>query len=100
MKALVAQTLTGPSGLHAILDVTIAYPAGRPSLLDLLSDRIPVVQVQVRERTIPPEILRGDYQHDRAFRVRFQQWMNGLWQEKDAGLTALLERSDAPVSTA
>ncbi len=87
-------------GLHAILDVTIAYPAGRPSLLDLLSDRIPVVQVQVRERTIPPEILRGDYQHDRAFRVRFQQWMNGLWQEKDAGLTALLERSDAPVSTA
>jgi len=87
-------------GLHAIVDVTIVYPAGRPSLLDLLSDRIPVVQVQVRERTIPPEILRGDYQHDRAFRVRFQQWMNGLWQEKDAGLTALLERSDAPVSTA
>ena len=87
-------------GLHAIVDVTIVYPGGSPSLLDLLADRIPEVRVQVRQRAIHAEILSGDYQHDRAFRVRFQQWMNGLWQEKDAGLTALLERSDAPVSTA
>ena len=77
-------------GLHAILDVAIAYPAGSPSLLDLLADRIPEVRVQVRQRAIPAEILRGDYQHDRAFRARFQQWMNGLWSEKDADMAALL----------
>ena len=77
-------------GLHAILDVTIAYPAGSPSLLDLLADRIPEVRVQLRQRTIPDEILRGDYQHDRAFRARFQQWMNGLWQDKDADVARLL----------
>ena len=81
-------------GLHAILDVTIAYPAGSPSLLDLLVDRIPEVRVQLRQRTIPDEILRGDYQHDRAFRARFQQWMNGLWSEKDADMAALLEGGD------
>ena len=81
-------------GLHAILDVTIAYPAGSPSLLDLLADRIPEVRVQLRQRTIPDEILRGDYQHDRAFRARFQQWMNGLWSEKDADMAALLEGGD------
>ena len=78
-------------GLHAILDVAIAYPAGSPSLLDLLADRIPEVRVQVRQRAIPAEILRGDYQHDRAFRARFQQWMNGLWSEKDADMAALLD---------
>lgn len=78
-------------GLHAILDVSIVYPAGSPSLLDLLADRIPEVRVQVRQRAIPAEILRGDYQHDRAFRAHFQQWMNGLWQEKDADITRLLE---------
>ena len=87
-------------GLHALLDVTIVYPKGIPSMLDLMANRVPQVQVLVRQHPIPAELAGGDYQGDRAFRARFQQWMNGLWQEKDAGLTALLERSDAPVSTA
>ncbi|TXH66281.1 MAG: acyltransferase [Thermomonas sp.] len=77
-------------GLHAIVDVTIVYPGGSPSLLDLLADRIPEVRVQVRQRAIHAEILSGDYQHDRAFRARFQQWMNGLWVEKDADIARLL----------
>ncbi len=77
-------------GLHAILDVSIAYPAGRPSLVDLLADRVPEVRVQVRQRPIPVELAGGDYQNDREFRVRFQQWMNGLWREKDDDLDALL----------
>jgi 1-acyl-sn-glycerol-3-phosphate acyltransferase len=78
------------TGLHAILDVTIAYPAGRPSMMDLVADRIPEVRVHVRQRPIPAELLHGDYQNDRPFRIRFQQWMNGLWQEKDADLARLL----------
>lgn len=78
------------TGLHAILDVTIAYPAGRPSMMDLVADRIPEVRVHVRQRPIPAELLHGDYQNDRLFRIRFQQWMNGLWQEKDADLARLL----------
>jgi 1-acyl-sn-glycerol-3-phosphate acyltransferase len=78
------------TGLHAILDVTIVYPAGRPSMMDLVADRIPEVRVHVRQRPIPAELLHGDYQNDRGFRIRFQQWMNGLWQEKDADLARLL----------
>ncbi|MFC5595444.1 acyltransferase [Lysobacter niastensis] len=77
-------------GLHALLDVTIAYPGGRPSMMDLLADRIPEVRVHVRQRPIPEELLHGDYQDDRAFRARFQQWMNGLWWEKDEDMTRLL----------
>ena len=77
-------------GLHAIVDVTIAYPGGRPSLVDLLANRVPQIRVQVRERPIPAELLGGDYQNDRAFRVRFQQWMNALWQQKDEDLARLL----------
>lgn len=77
-------------GLHAILDVTIAYPGGKPGMMDLLADRIPEVRVQVRQRDIPPELVAGNYQDDRAFRARFQQWMNGLWQDKDADLQRLL----------
>ncbi len=78
-------------GLHAILDATIAYPGGRPTLVDLLSGRVREVRIHVRLRPIPVELLGGDYQNDRAFRVRFQQWMNGLWHEKDAEVQRLLE---------
>ncbi|GGZ60496.1 acyltransferase [Lysobacter xinjiangensis] len=77
-------------GLHAILDVTIAYPGGRPTLADLLAGRVREIRMHVRQRPIPAELLGGDYQNDRAFRVRFQQWMNGLWHEKDAQVERLL----------
>jgi hypothetical protein len=41
--------------LHAVLDVTIAYPAGTPTMLDLLAGRIPEVVIEVRELPIPAE---------------------------------------------
>lgn len=78
-------------GLHALLDVSIAYPGGRPSMMDLMRDGVPEVRVLVRQRPIPDELAAGRYQEDRAFRARFQQWMNGLWQEKDADVARLLE---------
>jgi 1-acyl-sn-glycerol-3-phosphate acyltransferase len=77
-------------GLHAILDVTLAYPGGRPSLVDLLAGRVREVRMHVRERAIPEDLLRGDYQNDRAFRVQFQHWMNSVWHEKDAMVERLL----------
>lgn len=75
--------------LHAVLDVTIAYPGGRPSMVDLIAGRVPAVHVLVQQRPIPAELLGGDYQGDRAYRARFQQWMNRLWQEKDTRLEQL-----------
>ncbi|MET0808236.1 MAG: acyltransferase [Pseudoxanthomonas sp.] len=77
-------------GLHSILDVTLAFPGGRPSLPDLLAGRVSDIRIHVRERPIPAELLGGDYQNDRAFRVQFQQWLNGLWLEKDAEVERLL----------
>ena len=77
-------------GLHAILDVTIAYPGGRPSLVDLIANRVPEVRVRVRQRAIPVELVGGDYQSDAEFRARFQHWINGMWLEKDAEMQRLL----------
>jgi len=77
-------------GLQAILDVTIAYPGGRPTLLDLFGGRIDEVHVHLRELSIPREFVGGDYQGDEAFRARFQAWINARWSEKDALLSTLL----------
>jgi len=70
--------------IESVLDVTVSYDIGKPSLGDLFADRIGQVRVHVRERAIPEGFAGGDYEGDAAFRERFQAWVNGLWLEKDA----------------
>lgn len=81
--------------LQALIDVSIAYPVGRPSLFDLLAGRIPEVQLRVRQLPLPADLLGRDYQEDADFRERFQAWLNQLWAEKDAELGRMLEGAEA-----
>jgi len=75
--------------LQAIVDVTIVYPDGRPTMIDLLAGRVRQIRVHVRQLPIPPEFFRGDYENDAEFRARFQGWISGLWADKDALITRL-----------
>ncbi len=77
--------------LHSVLDATIAYPAGTPTLADLVAGRIPAVRVDLRERPIPEDLRGLDYAADPQARVRYQRWLNELWLDKDALLGRLLE---------
>jgi 1-acyl-sn-glycerol-3-phosphate acyltransferase len=74
--------------IESVLDVTVHYDIGKPSLSDLFADRIGEVRVRIRELPVPPGFAGGSYEVDRAFRVRFQAWLNTLWLEKDALLDA------------
>ena len=79
--------------LHAILDVTIVYPGGAGTMLDLVAGRVRDIRVHVRELPIERD-LRGDYEQDAAFRERFQTWINALWQDKDARIGRMRESTD------
>ena len=81
--------------LRSIVDVTIAYPDGRPSVWDLLSRGIPRIVVRAREVPIPAEWFTGDYQEDAAFREGAQALVRGIWQEKDALLSRVLGEAGA-----
>lgn len=82
-------------GLQAIIDVTVVYPGGQPTLADLFANRIATVHVHVRELPIPDELASGDYENDPAFRARFQNWLNMLWQEKDIRIEQVLTQARA-----
>lgn len=69
---------------QSIVDVTIVYPHGKPTMIDLLADRIPEIRVRVRQLPIPTEFISGDYENDAEFRARFQEWISTLWTAKDA----------------
>lgn len=75
--------------LRSLVDITIHYPDGAPSFWDLLSGRIRKVVMRCRIRPIPAEFLGRNYQDDQAFREEFQEWINGLWRDKDTLLEQL-----------
>jgi 1-acyl-sn-glycerol-3-phosphate acyltransferase len=82
--------------MHRVLDVTIVYPGGVPSLWDLCSGRVRNIVVRVASQEIPGWVREGDYQEDPQFRARFQAWLSEIWARKDARISELLAGRPAP----
>ena len=68
--------------IHLMLDVTIIYPDGRKTFWEFVCGDISKIKVQVKRFPITQEMI-GNYLQDRKFRIKFQQLLNTLWEEKD-----------------
>ncbi len=75
--------------ISSMLDVSIVYSDGQPSLWDLMCGRLKRIVVDVREVTIPDWIVEGDYQGDAVYREKLKNWINQWWVEKDLILSDL-----------
>ncbi|MEM1412255.1 MAG: acyltransferase [Pseudomonadota bacterium] len=80
--------------LDGCVDVTIAYgsngqDAEPPGFWDLLRGTIPAIQVQATLCDIPDDLLGRNFMEDREARQHLQDWVSGLWREKDERLAAL-----------
>jgi len=83
-----------------LIDVTIVYlPTGntRSKLWSWLCGEQNAAYVQVDVKPLPAELLGGNYQEDEAFRERFQDWVNGLWTDKDAVIDRTLVKDWVPL---
>jgi 1-acyl-sn-glycerol-3-phosphate acyltransferase len=79
--------------LHSLLDVTIVYDGVTPSLWSLCCGRLSQIVIHVNERKVEDWLTEGDYAADELFRDRFQQWLAGVWTEKDELITSILQES-------
>jgi 1-acyl-sn-glycerol-3-phosphate acyltransferase len=75
-----------------LIDITIIYEQQNHSIWDLLCGRLKTIHVQVDRKPIDPTLI-GDYQNDQAFRLKFQQWLNQTWQQKDDVIKAFWDAS-------
>jgi 1-acyl-sn-glycerol-3-phosphate acyltransferase len=67
---------------NCLVDVTIVYPHGVPTFVDLLTGRLDEVIVSVRQVPIPKDLLVNE-KGEPAPRARLQAWVNDLWAAKD-----------------
>jgi hypothetical protein len=78
--------------LNRILDVTIVYPAGVKSFWSFVCGNIKEIKVHIKELPVS-QAPSGDYVQDPEFRRAFQNWLNGLWGQKDKCIDDLLART-------
>lgn len=81
------------SHLHQIVDVTIHYPHGTPTFWQFICGEVDTVQVRVVCHAIAELRAQGviaeDYFNNNHERVKFQNWLNHIWREKDRTIAEL-----------
>ncbi|MBK9218637.1 MAG: acyltransferase [Uliginosibacterium sp.] len=81
-----------------MVDVTLVYPAGIPNFWQVLCGRTGPVILTARTLDIPAEFVQGAMAGDAKIRTKVQEWLNGIWAEKDQQIESLLKpaRPDQP----
>lgn len=87
--------LTMGQQMERVLNVTISYPQGVKGFWGFLCGRVEQVRVRVESIPIGPELL-GDYFKDPEYKERFQEWLNGIWADKDNCLECLANIQRCP----
>ncbi len=77
--------------LDSLIDVTIIYPDGTPNIWQLLSGQIRKISVDIRLRPIDADIRGYNFRTDSAAKNRLKDWVNNIWEEKDAFISYALE---------
>jgi 1-acyl-sn-glycerol-3-phosphate acyltransferase len=84
----IAFTLSAMGELFSnILDITIAYPNSRHPMMDMLCGNMTAIIIDVTNLPVTNQLI-GDYFENQAFQTRFQDWLNVLWEKKNARMRA------------
>ncbi len=67
----------------SLIDVTLVYPKGAPTMMKMCFGQLPEVIIRVRKIPIPKELLQGDYLNNSVFRESMQNWVREIWEHKD-----------------
>jgi len=79
----IAFTLSSMGELFSnILDITLAYPNSTHPMMDMLCGRMTTIIIDVRTLEVSNSLI-GDYFNNETFQLKFQLWLNDLWQSKN-----------------
>lgn len=76
---------------EALSNATIVYPNHTPNFWDMMCGNIDHILVEVNTTPIPPHFSQGNYQTDPKLKQEVQDWVTGLWQQKDLDIDRMLK---------
>ena len=77
--------------LDCLVDVTIIYPKGTPSVWQYLSGQVRKISVHIELRPIDGELRGSDFRKDETAKAHLKAWLNGIWEDKDRLIADTLE---------
>lgn len=69
--------------LDCLVDVTIIYPEGTPSVWQYVSGQVRKISVHIELRPIDEELRGNDFRQDGIAKGHLKAWLNGIWEEKE-----------------
>jgi len=70
--------------LDYLIDVTIIYPDGTPSVWQYVSGQVKKITVHIHLRPIDEQLRGVDFREDSEAKGRLKSWLNGIWEEKES----------------
>lgn len=79
------------SDLNGLVDVTLVYPEGVPTFWHFLQGKCPRVIIDTQLRQLPE--FAHSPEDETLRKTQIAQWVQGIWEEKDAFITDTLRRT-------
>ncbi len=78
--------------MDGLIDVTIVYPEGTPSVWHYVSGQVRKISVHIQLRPIDEELRGGNFREDPVAKGNLKTWLNGIWEEKERRIADTLTR--------
>ena len=69
--------------LDCLIDVTIVYPEGTPSVWQYISGQVRKILVHIELRPIDEKLRGADFREDAVAKGNLKSWLNGIWDQKE-----------------
>ena len=77
--------------LDNLIDVTITYPHGRPTVWQYVSGQVKKISIRIQVRPIDDNLRGKDFRQDVSAKNALKDWLNLIWGEKESYITNTLE---------
>jgi len=85
--------------LDSLIDATIIYPDGVPTVWQYVSGQVKRIIVHVELRPIEADLRGQDFRDDALAKNRLIKWLGGIWEEKDRLMNdTLQDRAAGPLA--